>query len=200
MKTPTAKKLPSGSRYVRVRIDGQDVSITRPTEKEALAEAMAVKAGLSQHKKDLQNNDLTVLQAMNDYIESRRSVLSPATIRGYCIIRDNRFQSVSKMKIRSISRERWQQLVNIEARQVSAKTLKNAWGFVSSVIRAATGESMTVRLPQVVPQNRPFLEPEEIPTFLEAIIGDPAEIIALLALSSLRRSEIMALNWKRILT
>lgn len=198
MKTPKAKKLPSGSWYVRVRIDGQDVSITRPTEKEALAEAMAVKAGLSQHKKDLQNNDLTVLQAMNDYIESRRSVLSPATIRGYCIIRDNRFQSVSKMKIRSISKERWQQLVNIEARQVSAKTLKNAWGFVSSVIRAATGESMTVRLPQVVPQNRPFLEPEEIPTFLEAIIGDPAEIIALLALSSLRRSEIMALNWEDV--
>ena len=52
MKTPKAKKLPSGSWYVRVRIDGQDVSITRPTEKEALAEAMAVKAGLSRHKKD----------------------------------------------------------------------------------------------------------------------------------------------------
>lgn len=195
MKTPKAKKLPSGSWYVRVRVDGQDVSITRPTEKEALAEAMAVKAGLSQYKMDWRNNDLTVLQAMNDYIESRRSVLSPATIRGYCIIRDNRFQSVSKMKIRSISRERWQQLVNIEARQVSAKTLKNAWGFMSSVIRASTGKEITVRLPQLIPNERKFLDASQIPVFIKAIKGDRVEIASLLALSSLRRSELLALSW-----
>ena len=33
MKTPTARKLPSGSWYCRVRVGGEDVSITAPTEK-----------------------------------------------------------------------------------------------------------------------------------------------------------------------
>ena len=46
MKTPKAKKLPSGSWYVSVRIDGKDISITRSTEKEAVAESMAIKAGI----------------------------------------------------------------------------------------------------------------------------------------------------------
>ena len=48
MKTPKAKRLPSGSWTCRVRIDGQDISITKPTEKEAVAAAMAIKAGLVQ--------------------------------------------------------------------------------------------------------------------------------------------------------
>ena len=42
MKAPKAKKLPSGSWFVRIRIDGKDIGITRQTEKEAVAEAMAV--------------------------------------------------------------------------------------------------------------------------------------------------------------
>lgn len=38
MKTPTAKKLPSGSWHCRVRVNGEDVSITAETEKAALAD------------------------------------------------------------------------------------------------------------------------------------------------------------------
>ena len=45
MKIPKAKQLPSGSWFCRVRGNGQDIGITRPTEKEAVAEARAVKAG-----------------------------------------------------------------------------------------------------------------------------------------------------------
>lgn len=36
--------------------------------------------------------------------------------------------------------EQWQRAVNLEAKTRSAKTLKNAWGFVSSVIEEATGK------------------------------------------------------------
>ena len=190
MKTPKARKLPSGQWFCRVRIDGQ--------EKAAVAEAMAIKAGILKKRQSVQSGDKTVRQAIDTYIENRRSVLSPSTIRGYCTIRDNRFQSVSNMKINKISPERWQQLVSMEARQVSAKTLKNAWGFLSSVIHESTGEEVSVRLPQLVQKERSFLEPDEIPIFLDAIHGDKAEIIALLALSSLRRSEIQALTWKDI--
>ena len=46
MKIPKARQLPSGAWFCRVRVDGQDISITRDTQKEAVAEAMAVKAGI----------------------------------------------------------------------------------------------------------------------------------------------------------
>ena len=91
MKIPKAKQLPSGSWFCRVRVDGKDIGITRPTEKEAVAEAMAVKAGIKEHA-SIEGKDKTVLQAIDDYIEARSGVLSPATVRGYEIIKKNRFQ------------------------------------------------------------------------------------------------------------
>lgn len=197
MKAPKARRLPSGQWFCRVRIDGKDIGITRPTEKEAVAEAMAVKAGIIKQKTQ-RNQDQTLCQAIDAYIEDHRAVLSPVTIRGYYTIRNNRFQAVINTRLSRITPERWQQLVSMEARTVSAKTLQNSWRFIKSVIRYATGESVTVRLPQVIPKEADFLEPDEIPVFLDAIRGDKAEVIALLALSSLRRSEIQALTWKDI--
>ena len=69
---------------------------------------------------------------------------------------------------------------------------------MSSVIFEATGQRITVRLPQVVANERPFLEPEQIPVFVAAVRGTSVEIPALLALSSLRRSEFMALRWSDV--
>ena len=195
MKTPKAKKLPSGSWYVRVRIDGQDVSITRPTEKEALAEAMAVKAGM---KDALKQGHKTLTKAIDAYISARENVLSPSTIRGYRTIQQNRFQGMMNRDVYTVTQEQWQRAVNAEAKQVSAKTLTNAWRFLSSVITEETGKKLTVRLPQVVPAVRPWLTAEQIPIFVEAVKGDPIEIPALLALSSLRRSEIINLRWKDV--
>lgn len=42
------------------------------------------------------------------------------------------------------------------------------------------------------------MEPEQIRPFIEAVHGTDVEIPALLALSSLRRSEIMALRWENV--
>lgn len=193
MKTPKAKQLPSGAWFCRVRVDGQDISITRETEKAAVAEAMAIKAGIREAAKAPRR--ITLTKAIDNYIEARRNVLSPSTIRGYRIIQNNRFPSMMNRDITAITAEQWQRAVNLEARQVSAKTLTNAWGFVSSVIDEATGRHITVRLPQIVPSRRPWLTPEQIPVFVEAVKGEKPEIPALLALSSLRRSEIVALRW-----
>lgn len=46
VKVPTARKLPSGNWFVQLRLDGKSISITKPTEKEAIAEAMAIKSGI----------------------------------------------------------------------------------------------------------------------------------------------------------
>lgn len=148
MKIPTARKLPSGSWYCRVRIHGRDISITRPTKKEAIAEAMAIKAGIKKDDKLApgQLRAKTVSQAINDYIAARQNVLSPATIRGYRIIQRCRFQKIQNSRIFDITREGWQRIVNDEAKLCSAKTLKNAWGLISAVIRESTGQQISVRL------------------------------------------------------
>lgn len=196
MKTPTARQLSSGQWFVQLRINGQSISITRPTEKAAVAEAMAVKAGLLKAKTGQAKQ--TVSQAIDSYISARTNVLSPSTIRGYRAIQKGRFQSLMNRDINSISQDQWQRAVNAEAKLCSAKTLQNAWRFLLSVISEATGEKPFVRLPQVIKSERPFLTPDQVSIFVDAIKGTSVEIPALLALSSLRRSELLALKWDNV--
>lgn len=195
MKIPEPRKLPSGSWNIRVQIDGQTISITKPTAKACQKEAMAIKSGAKEARK---RNNQTVAGAIDDYITARENVLSPSTIRGYRAIARTRFQAAMRWDVGTTTQEKWQRAVNQEAKTCSAKTLKNAWGFLSSVIMEATGRKINVRLPQIVPNELPYLTAEEIPTFLSAIRGKSYEIAALLALSSLRRSEILALHWDDI--
>lgn len=199
MRAPKATRLPSGSWYCRVRVNGKDVSITRSTEAEAIAEAMAVKVGIKETVCDVSALlKLTVSQAIDNYISARENVLSPSTVAFYRAIQRTRFRAVSTRRISEISQRQWQQIVNAEARKCSAKTLKNAWGFMHSVIVEATDQQITVRLPQVVEKDKPFLDQDQIPKFVEAVKGTEVEIPALLGLSSLRRSEILALRWENV--
>lgn len=196
MKTPKARQLPSGSWFCRVRVDGKDIPITRPTEKEAVAEAMAIKAGIKEAR--LHPKKRTLSQAIDDYIESRQNILSPSTVRGYRAIQKGRFQSMMHKDVHLISQTQWQRAIDAESRLISAKTLANAWGFLSSVIFEVTGQRPIVRLPQVIPAERQWLTPAQIPIFVEAVKGRSIEIPALLALSSLRRSELLNLRWKDV--
>lgn len=210
VKIPKARQLSSGNWFVQLRIDGESIPITKATEKEAIAEAMAVKAGILKVKKTPRNS-LTLYKAIDEYIEQRENVLSPATIAGYRVIQRNRFKSLHKTKVSDITSTMWQRAVNQEAKTVvaeatddapekllSPKTLKNSAMFVQTVIAEFGGEKLSARLPQVVPNELNWLTPEQIPVFLKAIKGNKYEIPALLALSSLRQSEIVALKRQRI--
>ena len=200
MKTPKAHKLPSGSWNCRVRDFGNDISITNIDKKAAIAEAMAVQAELLAERSKINKPDksMTVYQAMDNYIAERANVVSPSTVRGYRCIQKNRFKSAHRLKVFEISEQKWQHIVNDESPLCSAKTLKNSWRLLSASIYAATGQKIRVQLPQVVEKDLPFLTPEQIEIFVEAIKGEPCEIPALLALTSLRRSEILALHWENI--
>lgn len=195
MKLPKARQLPSGSWFVRVQVDGKTISITKPTKREAEQEAAALK---SKAKQLTCSSDKTLTQAIDDYISSRENVLSPSTIRVYRQIQRNRFQALMCLKLSALTQDKLQRAVNAEAKTISAKSLKNAWGLIGAVITESTGLRVTVRLPQVVHDDLPYLTAEQIPKFLEAIKGDPYEIPILLGLSSLRRSEILAVRWEDI--
>lgn len=196
VKLPKIEQLPSGAWHTRVLIDGRRVSITKDSYNECAAEYMALKHSIIEAAAN--PGVKTVSKAIDDYIEARQNVLSPATIRCYRAVQKNRFQAMMQRDIHSISPDQWQRTVNLEAKTVSAKTLTNAWVFISSVVAEATGQRVNVRLPQIVPAEKPWLTPEQIPVFVAAIKGNKAEIPALLALSSLRRAEIAGLKWDDI--
>lgn len=195
IKVPTPRQLPSGSWTVQIMVNGQRISITEETERACIARAMATKeqmlAPLDKSKKP------TLSRAIDNYIEARQNILSPSTLRGYRIIQRWRFEDAMSRPVDFYAEKDWQRIVNREAKICSSKTLKNAWGLVSAVIREETGQRLTVNLPQIISQERDFLQPDEIQLFVAAAKGERYEIPALLALCSLRVSEIKALTWEK---
>lgn len=195
IKVPKPTQLPSGSWFIRLTVKGRRISITEPTEPACIARAMAIKQDLLSPVDRSQKPTLT--KAIDNYIEARQNILSPATIRGYRNIQKHRFSAAMTRPVNAYTERDWQRIVNQEAKSCSSKTLKNSWGFVASVIREETGQRYSVNLPQVISQECDFLQPEEIQIFVAAAKGERYEIPALLALCSLRVSEIKALRWDK---
>lgn len=197
MKIPQPRQLPSGNWNIRIQLDGKSYSITKPTEKACLAEYMALKAG-TKKKSKASARRLTLTAAIDRYIERRQNICSPSTIAGYRRIQKQRFKSAMDQDITRINEDQWQRIVNAEAKLVSPKTLKNAWCFVAGVLYEFTGERPHVNLPQKIDNSKGFLRYDEIQLFLDALKDDAAYIPALLALSSLRQSEILGLRWNAV--
>lgn len=207
MKVPKARKLPSGMWFIQLRLGGESIPVTEETEKKCTAEARRIKAEYLAGKRDApKGDDITLGQAIDRYIKSRDGVLSPATIRSYKMDRKLRFKEYMDVSIRKID---WQEMINEEAKKttgkgdkrkkLSGKTIKNAWGLVSTAVNATTKQRpKDVTLPQVVTRHYKFLEPEQIPIFVQEIRGKPWEMCALLALHSLTASEIWGVDGMKI--
>lgn len=196
MKVPSAKKQPNGTWYIQLRLAGESIYVTAPTEKECTHKAALIKAEHLTGKRDKKRIGLTLGDAIDNYISSRSNTLSPSTIRGYRTIRNHYFKDQMAKPIEAPTN--WQQVINLDTALHSAKTIQNAWRFICSVMRENGIVPPRITLPQVVRNEHPFLQPEEIPVFISALKGKDCEIPALLALHSLRRSEIMALTWDKI--
>lgn len=200
MKVPEPRKLPSGSYFIRLRLGGEDIGITEPTPKEARQRAQLIKAEYLAGKRAAPPaQPRTLREEIDRYIAARSNTLSPLTIRGYRIIQKNRFQALLDRAPTSVAPGEYQGIVNAEAALCAPKTLKNAWGFLRTVIHEATGQyPPDVKLPAQTPGKGRFLAPDEIRTFVRAIAPTKYAVPALLALSSLRISEIEALRWEDI--
>jgi len=196
MKIPKPRKLQSGMWFIQLRLGGESIPITEPTEKECIKVARLIKSEyLAGRRTKPAGCDLTLGQAIDDYIAPRDGVLSPSTIHGYQKMRKHRFKGYMSQSIKNI--DNWQKMCNIEARLVSAKTLKNAWGLVVSVLREIAGiDPPEVVLPEVVEPDPKFLEPEQILMFLKEIEGVWWEPEALIYLHGLRLSEQKAIDPK----
>lgn len=198
LKIPKIIQLPSGSYTTKVMINGERYTITRPTPEECAAEATAIKYKAKEAEKKDRPGSKTLQDALTAYIDARRGSVSPATIYSYERYMVNCFQSMMKANVFSTTDEQWQAAVRRESKGKSPKYIANVWGFISAAITETTGRRPNVKLPAKEKNTRPYLEPDQITVFVDAVKGETVEIAALLALSSLRRSEIKALKWENV--
>ena len=192
MKLPTPTKQASGLYCIRMRLGGKSISVTGRTQAECRREAEAIKAKHMSGEERQKRCDITVTQAIDNYIAARPK-LSPSTVKGYRSIQKSMFTNAMSQKLDSVD---WQSV--IDADKHAPKTVKNAWGFIVSVITENNLPVPKVRLPAIISRERPFLQPEQIPTFLAAVRGQRCELAALLGLHSLRRSEILDMTYADI--
>lgn len=191
-----AKQLASGSWRVQITLGGQRISITEATEKEALRIARGMIDGFVEQPKKAE--DKTLRQLIDDFIQLREPTLSPVTVRTYRGYQKHRLQSLLDLKAKDITADKCQLAINADVPNFSPKSIKSAWGFIDTVLKDRLGKSFSVRLPQLIPHDKSFLQPEQIPVFVDAMKGNRYEIAALLALHGLRVSEVMDVRWSDI--
>lgn len=189
MKIPTPTKTASGAYRIQLRLGGKSVTIVKETAAECKREAIAVKADHMTGRVVQKKCTLTVSDAIDKYI-AKRTKLSPSTVRGYKNIQKNIFTPVMMQVLDTVD---WQTAIDADTH--APKTIRNAWGFIASVLMDNSLPVPKVRLPAVISRERPFLQPSQIPTFLAAIKGQRIELAALLGLHSLRRSEILDVTY-----
>jgi integrase len=186
LSVPEPRLLPSGKWNIQLRAEG--LSVTEKTREACISKAEELRRSIAAGESA---SNMTVAEAINRYIKNREGVLSPTTIKAYKSISRNRFQPEMNLPIKSIN---WQAAISREAREVKAKTLKNAWGLIQSALDEQGISVPKVKLPQAIRKEMPWFSFEELPLFLSCIEGTDIELACLLGLHSLRRSEIYGLT------
>lgn len=206
MKIPKATRLPSGSYNVRLRLGGEEISVTELSEQEAVKKARLIKAEYLAGKRERKADEasLTLGAAIDLYCADRSSSLSPATVRKYKNIKANHWPGLMTRRLDQITKRQWQTSVNDMLASYAAKTVKVSLGMTKSVVLAcgvvfpdvAVGRSSAERARDI--DKCKFLEPEEIRLFVAEAVKTPYAIPLLLALSSLRMAEIDGLDWTNV--
>lgn len=197
-----AKKLPSGNFRVQV-VAGYDENGKRIVRSFTDSEEWRAIKRATDYLADVKNtvsSDVTLETAMERYIKSRKNVIEETTVRNYNQILKHRFKSIMNVKICDLQPIQIQQSINSDAKEVSSKTLKNAYGLLKSVLKMYDYDKnlSSIRLPKLKKKVK------ELPSFetLFAIVkGTSVELAVLLAAwLSLRIGEVVALKFEDINT
>ena len=194
-----AKKLPSGNWRVRVYIgkdkNGKDKykSFTAATKKQA--EYLAAEY-LAHNSAKSSIEDRTLADAYSRYIEIKSNTLSPTTVREYMHSANRDFQELMPLKLSKITQETVQSAVNVMSATHSPKSVRNAHGLLSAVLRMfAPDIHLNTRLPQSTKAEIYVPTEDNIEKLIQSIDGtEMLKAVLLAAFGSLRRSEVCALT------
>lgn len=195
---PTPVELPGGKWRCQIMVKGQRISVIDDDPAVAHAKALAMKEGVIEREQS--GPSMTLGNAMDRYIESKDSVLSPSTIAGYKRIRKNVLQELMGRPVSSLTQEEIQRAVNRMAKEKSPKSVANAHGLLSATL-SVYRPNMVLRttLPQKQKHEAAIPSDEDISNILAASKGTEIELPILLALwLGLRASEIRGITWDAI--
>jgi integrase len=184
--------LPSGSYRVRRQVDGIKLSLVfdhRPTSRE-------VEMAISDRLKvtDLVDRDAFV-NCCRNYIELKRPVLSPSTVKGYQAQINAMSDHLKRMDINDVDQIAVQQEISEHSRTHSGKSTANFHGFVSAVLGMYRPSlHLSTTLPQKVKFDAYTPSEDDIKRILEAAKGTRWSVPFQLGILGLRRSEVCALD------
>ena len=187
------EELPSGSLRLRKMYKGETYTLIfeyKPTEKEIMK-------ALSDEMENIQTKKMqtTFKTAAESYIDLKKNILSPSTIREYtgCIARLS--ESFTCKRVTDITALDVQKEINSLAKDKSPKTVRNYHGFISAVLATYRPNLILhTTLPQKVKKEPYIPSDEDVKRILKELGGTQFEIPVLLACYGLRRSEICALT------
>jgi integrase len=144
-------------------------------------------------------HNITIRDAMREYIASRENVIEPTTLTSYNYIARCRFQQLLDKQVANIQTIDLQRAINVESRDVSAKSVKNAYALLKSVLimYGANINFDSIKIPKKQKQPQ-----KELPTFdvvYSIVKGTESELPVLLAAwLSLRIGEVIGLQFKDV--
>lgn len=163
----SVKKTKSGKYQVTVYIGGdikKQKVVTADTKDGALAKALQYKQEMltaetalsvdtiTQNSVPIEPSPLptiTVGEAIDRYIAAKERIISPTTLDNYSCARKNQLQSLMSIPISMITSEVVQLAINADAVKVAPKTIRNAYGLLSSAIKMfAPSVNLIVTLPK----------------------------------------------------
>lgn len=204
-----AKKLPSGSWRIQVvdhyeidengkrHVIRQTFTSSDPSRKgKAEVERMAAEWEYSKKKRP---EAINVFTCIEKYIDSKRGVLSPATIAGYRTCLKNHYSSAfGSETLRGLTDEKVQLFVSeLSSSGLSGKSVHNIYSLFSSAAMMF-GCSFNVTLPRKKRAETYTPTDDEIGRFLDYLKEKPSrtdlyDCVMLSAFGSLRRGEIACL-------
>lgn len=194
-----AKKLKSGNWrclvYSHTDSHGKRIYESFTASTKAEAEAMAAQFKLDTDRK--RTEDVTVKEAVENYLKANDGILSPSTIHNYG--KDAKcFEPINNLKIRKITSNDLQNFItSMSGKGLAPKTVKNRYGLLRTVLTYyGIDKNFLVHLPKKAKVRRNAPENEQIIALFEAANPKMKVAIMLSAHHSLRRGEISALKYK----
>lgn len=143
---------------------------------------------------------ISVSEALQRYLDAKRGVLSPSTLRSYEGMQKNHFDDLNNVSIRRLTNDKVQAWVSrLTLSGLSAKTVKNAYGLLGAAV-AMQDDSIRLRvqLPQLAKFENYCPSDEDIAALIAQIQrdgdGELLRAVLLAAFGPCRRSEVCALT------
>lgn len=185
-------KLKNGKYRIRPMINGRQMCFTfdhRPNKNEVDKIIAENTKTTSQGKSDRMS------ECIRMYIESKDSVLSPATIKAYSNYLKNMPRWFLDLKLSEVDTYRVQSLINEYAKEKSVKYTRNVTALVTATMRTFAPETIiNTTLPKKAPESEYRPSDDDIKRILTEAQGTMFEVALWLACFGLRRSEQICLT------